>query len=176
MRKGQITTNIAPDFAAKRWVGLLGEIVDAPFLPICRSQIDIRFKCDDRPLAERMPGFHWMTGYGDYTRELGYALKRVGIEWDSWADPSCQTTVRVAMTSTPVPRTSAMRTWPRRTGASGRSLAISARMGKIISRGTGPLSRTETIFAAVPLTGTDVARFRRGWRTSSSAKGMPLSH
>ena len=52
------------------------------------------------------------------------------------------------MTSTPVPRTSAMRTWPRRTGASGRSLAISARMGKSISRGTGRLSRTETILAA----------------------------
>ena len=82
MSKGQMTTNIAPDFASKRWVGLLGEIVEAPFLPICRSQIDIRFKCDDRTLAQRMPGFHWMTGYGDYTRELPYALRRVGIEWD----------------------------------------------------------------------------------------------
>jgi hypothetical protein len=29
-----------------------------------------------------MPGFHWMTGYGDYMKELGYALKRVGIEWE----------------------------------------------------------------------------------------------
>jgi len=82
MRKGQLTTNIAPDFASKRWLGLRGEIVEAPFLPICRSQIDIRFKCDDRTLAKRMPGFHWMTCYGDFTRELPYALKRVGIEWD----------------------------------------------------------------------------------------------
>ena len=82
MAKGRMTTNIVPDFAAKRWVGLRGEIVDAPFLPICRSQIDIRFQCDDRTLARRMPGFHWMTGYGDYSRELGYALRRVGIEWD----------------------------------------------------------------------------------------------
>ncbi len=82
MSKGQLVTNIAPDFASKRWLGLLGEIVEAPFLPICRSQIDIRYKCDDRTLAKRMPGFHWMTAYGDYTRELPYALKRVGIEWD----------------------------------------------------------------------------------------------
>ncbi len=82
MGKGQMTTNIAPDFAHKRWLGLLGEIVEAPFLPICRSQIDIRYKCDDRTLAKRMPGFHWMTCYGDFTRELPYALKRVGIEWD----------------------------------------------------------------------------------------------
>ena len=68
MRKGQITTNILPDFKAERWVGLLGEIVDAPFLAICRDQIDIRFKCDSLLLAERMPGFHWMTCYGDYSR------------------------------------------------------------------------------------------------------------
>ncbi len=82
MAKGRLLTNIAPDFASKRWLGLSGEIVEAPFLPICRSQIDVRFKCDDRTLAKRMPGFHWMTGYGDYSREVGYAIKRVGIVWD----------------------------------------------------------------------------------------------
>lgn len=82
MAKGRLVTNIAPDFASKRWLGLRGEIVEAPFLPICRSQIDVRFKCDDRTLAKRMPGFHWMTAYGDYTRELPYALRRVGIAWD----------------------------------------------------------------------------------------------
>ena len=65
MRKGQMTTNILPDFKAERWVGVLGEIVDAPFLAICRDQIDIRFQCDSLLLAQRMPGFHWMTGYGD---------------------------------------------------------------------------------------------------------------
>jgi hypothetical protein len=85
MRKGQLLTNIVPDFAAKRWVGLAAEIVDTPFLPICRSQIDVRFGCDSLSLARRMPGFHWMTGYGDYLRETGYALKRVGIELDRLA-------------------------------------------------------------------------------------------
>lgn len=82
MRKGQVTTNILPGFKADRWVGLLGEIVDSPFLAICRDQIDIRFKCDSLHLAQRMPGFHWMTGYGDYSKELAYALKRVGIQWE----------------------------------------------------------------------------------------------
>jgi hypothetical protein len=82
MRKGQIVTNIIPDFKAERWVGLLGEIVDHPLLPICRSQIDIKFSCDSLRLAERMPGFHWMTSYGDHLRELGYALKRVPIKWE----------------------------------------------------------------------------------------------
>ncbi|MBP7706298.1 MAG: twin-arginine translocation signal domain-containing protein [Candidatus Aminicenantes bacterium] len=82
MRQGQLMTHIAPDFASKRWVGLLGEIAEVPFLPICRSQIDVRYRCDDRTLAKRMPGFHWMSAYGDFSRELPYALRRVGIEWD----------------------------------------------------------------------------------------------
>jgi hypothetical protein len=82
MRRGQTVTAVVADFAEKRWVGLGGEIVDTPFLDICRSQIDVRFGCDGLTLAERMPGFHWMIAYGDHRREVGYALRRVGIEWD----------------------------------------------------------------------------------------------
>lgn len=82
MRRGQTVTNIVPDFKSERWVGLLGEIIEAPFMDICRSQIDIRYTCDDRTLAERMPGFHWMSCYGDYMREIGYALKKVQVEWE----------------------------------------------------------------------------------------------
>jgi hypothetical protein len=81
MRKGQKVTNIIPDFKAERWTGFVGEIVDAPFLPICRSQIDVAYKFPDARLAENMPGFHWMTCYGDYLREVGYALKRVPVGW-----------------------------------------------------------------------------------------------
>jgi hypothetical protein len=81
-RKGQVVTNIIPDFASKRWVGLSGRIEEAPFLPICRSQIEVSFSKDSELLARRMPGFHWMTGYGDYIREVGYALRRVKIDWD----------------------------------------------------------------------------------------------
>ncbi|MHB8902295.1 MAG: hypothetical protein ACYC6Y_26345 [Thermoguttaceae bacterium] len=82
MPKGQLVTNIAPDFKSERWMGLLGKIAEAPFLPICRCQIDVAYDVPDRLVAERMPGFHWMTGYGDYTKELAYALRRVGIKWD----------------------------------------------------------------------------------------------
>ena len=82
MRIGQITTSIAPDFKFQRWVGVLGEIVAHPLLPICRSQIDIKFKCSSQLLAERMPGFHWMTIYGDYSREVGYALRKIPIAWE----------------------------------------------------------------------------------------------
>lgn len=82
MRNGQAVTNILPDFKSERWVGLRGQIVAHPFLPICRSQIDIKYNCDDKLVADRMPGFHWMTIYGDYIREAGYALKRVGIKFE----------------------------------------------------------------------------------------------
>jgi hypothetical protein len=83
MPKGQVVTNIAPDFKSERWMGLRGKIAAAPFLPICRCQIDVAYDVSDRLVAERMPGFHWMTCYGDHMRELGYALRRVGIKWDN---------------------------------------------------------------------------------------------
>jgi hypothetical protein len=83
MPKGQTLTNIAPDFKSRRWMGLLGTIEDTPFLPICRDQIDLRYDVPDQLVAEHMPGFHWMTCYGDYSKEVGYALRRVGITWDN---------------------------------------------------------------------------------------------
>lgn len=82
MKIGQVCTNILPDFKSRRWAGFRGQVVDNPFRPICRSQIDMGYEIPDAVIAERMPGFHWMTAYGDWTRELGYALRRVGIEWD----------------------------------------------------------------------------------------------
>lgn len=82
MRKGQKLTHVNPDFAAQRWLGLQSEIVDHPFLPICRSQIDVKLHCDGEVLIQRMPGFHWMTVYDDYLREIGYALKKIPIEFE----------------------------------------------------------------------------------------------
>jgi hypothetical protein len=83
MAIGQTVTNILSDFEFKRNLGVLGKIVDNPFMDICRSQIDISYTCDSRKLAEVMPGFHWMTCYGDYTRETGYALKKIGIDFET---------------------------------------------------------------------------------------------
>ncbi len=82
MAVGQTITNIIPDFAMAHYKGVVGNIVDVPFMDICRSQIDIGYQCDSNNLAKQMRGFHWMTGYGDYSREIGYALRRIGIEWD----------------------------------------------------------------------------------------------
>ncbi len=83
MLVGQTVTNIVPDFEFKRNVGLTGVIADNPFLDICRSQIDVKFSCDSRKVAEEMPGFHWITAYGDYMKETGYALGKIGIELEN---------------------------------------------------------------------------------------------
>jgi len=83
MRKGQVITNLVPNFSSKKWIGFRGKIIDHPFYDICRSQIDLEIEGDWRKLLEDMQGFHWMTCYGDYLREVGYALKKLGIEWEN---------------------------------------------------------------------------------------------
>ncbi len=66
MRRGQMITNIVADFAAERYVGLRGEIADAPFLPICRNQIE-------HPLPVRQPE----AGRADARLPLDDRLRRL---------------------------------------------------------------------------------------------------
>ena len=80
-RKGQAVTNVVADFAGKRWLGVAGEVLGSPDMPICRSQVDIGIKGDTRKLVEEIRGFHWMTAYGDYLREVGYAVKKNNTDW-----------------------------------------------------------------------------------------------
>jgi len=81
LKIGQTITMIDPDFNAKKWVGFRGKVAANPFMAICRSQSDIEIEGDCDKLAEIMVGFHWMLAYGDHRKELGYALKKLGIEW-----------------------------------------------------------------------------------------------
>ncbi len=80
MKLGQICTNLVPDFAGKKWVGFEGKIVGNPFLDICRSQVDIHINGDCVALLQEMKGFHWMMSYGNFLRESGYALKKLGVD------------------------------------------------------------------------------------------------
>jgi hypothetical protein len=80
---GQTVTSIISDFAYNRNIGFKGKIISNPMLDICRSQINISYECDNKTLAEKMPGFHWMIVYGDYINEAGYALKKIGIEFEN---------------------------------------------------------------------------------------------
>ncbi len=83
MGKGQVITILVPSFSSKKWIGCRGRIIDHPFYDICRSQIDVQIDGDWKRLLEEMQGFHWMICYGDYLREVGYAIKKAGIEWEN---------------------------------------------------------------------------------------------
>ncbi len=88
MRKGQVCTNLVPDFSGRRWIGLEGTIIANPFHDICRSQIDMRINGDADALMEQMKGFHWMTSYGNYLRECRYAVRKLGIEFTDLSSKS----------------------------------------------------------------------------------------
>jgi len=79
-RNGQLLTIIKPDFEAKRWLALTGKVARTPFLPVCRSQVEVRLAADTREAIENLRGFHCQVAYGDYTREVKYAAKKVGIQ------------------------------------------------------------------------------------------------
>ena len=83
MKVGQTVTNLIPDFASRKWVGFLGTIAGNPNLDICRSQIDVKIHGDEELLLKEMKGFHWMTCYGDYLKETGFALRKVGVSWQN---------------------------------------------------------------------------------------------
>ncbi len=81
MRIGEVVTVVDPDFEFKKWIGFRGKIVANPFMDICRSQVDIEIEGDCNKFVQDMVGFHWMMCYGDYLKEVGYALRKLGIEW-----------------------------------------------------------------------------------------------
>ena len=78
-RKGQVLTIIKPDFGAKNWLALTGKIVGTPWLPTCRAQVEVELDADTQDVLQNLRGFHCMLAYGDYTREVSYAAKKVGI-------------------------------------------------------------------------------------------------
>jgi len=74
---------IDPEYATGRWVGLKGTVEDNPFLPICRSQQDVRVHGNWKRMLNEVRDSHWMMVYGDYLRETGYAARRIGVTWDN---------------------------------------------------------------------------------------------
>jgi len=78
---GQKVTVVDPDFNFKKWVGFEAEIIDNPFLDICRSQIDVQFKGDTDRLNQETKGFHWMLSDGNYLKETEYAIRKCGLDW-----------------------------------------------------------------------------------------------
>jgi len=84
--KGQIVTVVIPNLRCTKWQGFRGTIVESPSYPACRSQMEIAIDGDWRRLATEMEGFHTQIIYGDYLREIGYALKKLGkVEWQCYS-------------------------------------------------------------------------------------------
>ncbi len=82
-RKGQALTVIIPNLTCTKWFAFRAEVLDSPAYDICRSQMDVTIDGDWRRLLAGMQGFHTVTCYGDYLREVAYALKRTGIAWEN---------------------------------------------------------------------------------------------
>jgi L-fucose isomerase-like protein len=84
--KGQMVTVVIPNLRCTKWQGFRGTIVESPSFPACRSQMEIAVDGDWRRLCTQMEGFHAQIIYGDYLREIGYALKKLGrIEWQCYS-------------------------------------------------------------------------------------------
>ena len=78
---GKQVTIIDPDCAQVRWLGLKGTVNANPSFSICRSQQEINVQGDWKSLARETRGSHWMMAYGDYLKEMGYAVGKIGLDW-----------------------------------------------------------------------------------------------
>ena len=101
---GTEITLLGPSFSGTRWTGFKGTVANVPFHQICRTQFDISYNFPDDLLRENLVGFHWMTCYGDYRKEVAYALRRVGIEWNNL---NTVPVTREELAQTPAPTTPA---------------------------------------------------------------------
>ena len=84
--KGQTVTVVIPNLRCTKWQGFRGRIIESPAFPACRSQMEIAIDGDWRRLVAEMEGFHTQIIYGDYLREIGYALKTLGkLQWQCYS-------------------------------------------------------------------------------------------
>jgi len=85
--KGQTVTVIIPALDCSKWQGFRGKILEAPSRPACRSQMDIEIEGNWHKLLASQVGFHVQVVYGDYLREVGYALKKLKkIGWENFSE------------------------------------------------------------------------------------------
>jgi len=83
MAVGQQVTFIDPEYATGRWVGIKGVIRGNPFHEICRTQQDVEIQGDWRKLLDEVRDSHWMMVYGDHLQKIGYAARKIGVDWEN---------------------------------------------------------------------------------------------
>ncbi|MHC4354482.1 MAG: sugar isomerase [Planctomycetota bacterium] len=79
--RGQEVTFVNPEYSSGRWVGFKGIVKGNPSYEICRSQQDVEILGDWQKLLNEVRDSHWMMAYGDHLKELGYASRKIGIDW-----------------------------------------------------------------------------------------------
>lgn len=78
---GQRVTFVDPEYSTTRWLGFTGRVKANPAHDICRSQQDVEIDGNWRQLVREVRDSHWMMVYGDYLRELGYAARKLNLQW-----------------------------------------------------------------------------------------------
>ncbi len=87
MPHGQRVTFIDPEYGSTRWVGFKGIVKGNPSYQICRSQQDVEIQGEWEKLRNEARDSHWVMAYGDYLREVGFAARKLGLEWVNVSDP-----------------------------------------------------------------------------------------
>ena len=85
MPLGQELTFVDPEYSKARWLGFKGTVQANPAYAICRSQQDVLLAGAWQRLIPEVRDSHWVTAYGDYLKELGYAARKLGVQWVSLA-------------------------------------------------------------------------------------------
>ena len=83
---GQAVCAISPEYSKPRWLGIKGIVRDNPNYAICRSQQDVEIVGHWKRLIPEARDSHWMMVYGDYLREVGYAVHKIGLTWENISD------------------------------------------------------------------------------------------
>jgi hypothetical protein len=78
---GQPVTFVDPEYTTGRWLGMKGIVRDNPCFDICRSQQDVEICGQWKKLLAEARDSHWMMAYGDHLQKLGYAARKIGIQW-----------------------------------------------------------------------------------------------
>jgi len=83
---GQELTFFDPEYSTGRWLGFKGRVIRNPFYEICRSQQDVEILGDWQKLKNEVRDSHWVSAYGDYLKECGYAVRKLGLQWENLSE------------------------------------------------------------------------------------------
>jgi len=85
---GQELTFLDPEYSSGRWLGFKGLVKGNPSYEICRSQQDVAIIGNWKKLRNEVRDSHWVSAYGDYLHECGYAARKLGLEWENISEVS----------------------------------------------------------------------------------------